>query len=272
MSEIKNKLLEMGQSPKRALGQNFLVNEEVIQKIIDAVRKTATDCVVEVGPGLGSLTEDLLGLGLDLRVIELDREFCIYWRKRNVSVIEADALRLNWEEIQLKPNTLLVSNLPYQISTGLVVDRCMGPMAINSMILMFQKEVAQRLMARPKTKAYGMLSVMAQTHFSISCLLESAPGDFYPPPKVASRVLCFTRKPSPVKSSQDLLYFLKAAFAMRRKFLSKNLANWKGSAISASRRQEAFKQLGLAANVRAEELDPEMFIQLYSELCKGDGI
>src|SRR5690606_8077538 len=111
--------------------------------------------IVEVGPGLGSLTEDLLACGNNLLLIELDAKFAEFWRSRGVDVIEGDALDLRWDELRLPAGSRLVSNLPYQIGSRLVVDVSVSAPAIDSMVLMFQKEVAERMAAAPKSKAYG---------------------------------------------------------------------------------------------------------------------
>src|SRR5690606_25942729 len=131
-----------------------------------------------------ALTEPLLNSSLQPRVIEFDSDFVKYWSTRGIDVIDGDALKVNWNDLGLRENSLFVSNLPYQISTNIVIDRCLGPAQVRWMVLMFQKEVAQRLTASPRTKEYGMLSVMAQLHFKMRKVAEAAPRDFYPAPKV----------------------------------------------------------------------------------------
>ncbi|MEK6556398.1 MAG: 16S rRNA (adenine(1518)-N(6)/adenine(1519)-N(6))-dimethyltransferase RsmA, partial [Bdellovibrionota bacterium] len=206
--QIMRRLQEMEVAPKRSLGQNFLVSEHVIENIISQVRSFKPKAIVEIGPGLGSLTEKLLAMAVPIHLIELDREYARYWKQREtaaqganigssvaggVQVSEADALHIDWNEIVKNPATLLVSNLPYQIGARVVIDRSLGPDSVTKMILMFQKEVAQRLMATPSTKDYGFLTVVAQAQWKIRLLLEAKPNDFYPAPKVTSRVLIFER-------------------------------------------------------------------------------
>lgn len=267
--EILHRLREMGAEPKRSLGQNFLIAEHVIEKIVNAAKLTSSAALLEVGPGLGALTEGLLLLGRPLRAIELDSRFATYWRVRGLDVVEADALALDWAELKLEPNTLLVSNLPYQISSSLVVDRSIAPFGVEKMILMFQKEVAQRLVARAGTKEYGLLTVIAQSFWSVRLLLEAGPGDFYPPPNVASRVLIFTRDEQEVVADpQRFLTFVKAAFAQRRKLMAKNLVSgWFGGAKERLPEIEAgLAEIGKGPQARAEELDPAQFRRLYSRL------
>jgi len=251
---LKARLQEMGISPKRALGQNFLVNPGVIDKIIEQVMRLPFQDLLEIGPGLGALTEPLLQKDQRPRLIELDRELMEYWRSRGLDVIDGDALKINWDGLTLREPSLLVSNLPYQISTHLVIDRCLGPSALKWMVLMFQKEVAERLMAVPKTKDYGVLSVMAQLHFKMRKVADASLRDFYPAPKVASRVLYFERLDRQMLGV-PFLKFVKQAFHQRRKFLLKNLGVVVDKATLA--------RVGLSEKVRAEELDPETFAKLF---------
>jgi 16S rRNA (adenine1518-N6/adenine1519-N6)-dimethyltransferase len=262
--DLKSRLQEMGLSPKKAFGQNFLVSPMVIRKIVDAVRAKPFSDLIEIGPGLGALTEPLLAADLHPRLIELDRDLIEHWRTRGCEVIDNDALKVDWQALSLRPGSLLVSNLPYQISTHLVIDRCFGPVQIERMVLMFQKEVAERLTAKPKTKAYGLLSVMAQTFFVLEKVTDAGPRDFFPPPKVASRVLSFTRKTGSLPGER-FLTLLKAGFAFRRKFLLKNL---KGVVDKSTMEKlpEIWKSLGLKDQARAEELTPEKWRELYVSL------
>ena len=267
--EILAKLQTMGIAPKRSLGQNFLVADHVIEKILFAAKQFAKSAIIEVGPGLGALTEGLIALEKPFSVIELDREFSNYWRERGVKITEGDALQVDWHKLELPPETLLVSNLPYQISSSIVIDRSVDPAGVGSMVLMFQKEVAQRLVAKAKTKDYGLLTVIAQTFWDVRFLTEEGPGCFYPPPNVASRVLMFKRQePKELKNPESFLKFAKAAFAQRRKLLTKNLLEgWcNGDKEKLPQIEAGLKEIGAAPMARAEELDPTQFLRLYSLL------
>ncbi len=272
MNEILEKtitrLRRLGVEPKRALGQNFLVSDVAIDKIIECVRKLEPAHMIEIGPGVGSLTDELVKAGKPLLLIELDKTFAEFWRAQGVELIEFDALQVDWENLPIPASTVLVSNLPYQISTSLVVDRCFGPQKITAMVLMFQKEVAERLMSGNRSKEYGLLSVMAQTFWEIKKLLEAGPRQFWPEPNVASQVLVFKRRPSPLPGHEkEFLNFLKVAFAQRRKLLTKNLL--------ALPEPFRLKQDGVAATLeamkvnpkaRAEELSVSQFIELFKTL------
>ncbi len=276
---IKAKLLarldELGAAgPKRSLGQNFLVSEIVIERIVNAVQRYLEDQIIEIGPGLGSLTDELIGLGKSLSLIELDQKFAQYWRTRaeegsqsKIEVIEADALRINWAPISGMQKNILVSNLPYQISSSLLIDRSLQPHLIATMILMFQKEVAQRITAECRSKDYGLLTVIAQNFWRIDLLCECAPRDYYPPPNVASRVLIFKiRKDGlDIEKREDFLKFVKAGFSHRRKLLFKNLM---GQYLSSRNLPEelllaAFEKTKISFKARAEELSPDEFRELF---------
>ena len=144
--ELTARMQSLGIEPKRSLGQNFLISERVVAKIIETVERLgkARPALIEVGPGLGSLTESLLTLEKPLTLLELDKSLARFWRERGGDVMEGDALKLDWRTLNLPQGTLFVSNLPYQISSSLVVERSVEPAGIEVMILMFQKEVAQR--------------------------------------------------------------------------------------------------------------------------------
>ncbi len=265
--------------PKRSLGQNFLISERAVSKIIEAARQFSQTApgLVEVGPGLGSLTESLLLLNRPLSLLELDRTFADYWRSREQKVIEGDALKLNWIDLNLPEGTVLVSNLPYQISSSLVIERSVQAAGVGKMILMFQKEVAQRLMAQARTPDYGLLTVIAQSFWRLKNLLEAAPQEFYPAPNVASRVVTFEKidRDWPLSASpQGYLNFVKAGFAQRRKMLFKNLSSgWlslkEGQNVNGEKLTGAFSQNNLSVQVRAEELDPSTFLRLYLSVIES---
>ena len=269
---VLEKLRDLGaDGPKRSLGQNFLISDHVVDRILFAARSESFTDLVEVGPGLGAITEDLLTLEHPLTVIELDRRFAEAWRENErVRVVERDALRVDWRELELRAGSLLVSNLPYQISSSLVIERSLEPAGLTRMVLMFQKEVAQRIAARAATKEYGLLTVIAQVFWETQTVCEAGPRDFYPPPNVASRVLQFRRRKvawieSGGGTAEGFLRFAKGGFSQRRKLLLRNLQNalFNGEAAVAPKLEAVFTAHGLAPTARAEELDPETFVRVY---------
>lgn len=270
MSESQRRLMQVleqvSSGPKKSLGQNFLISDVVIGRIVSAAKQFTFDRLIEIGPGPGSLTYFLKDLSSDFHVIELDRDWSAYWKNQGLNVIEADALRIDWQKL-IQKKTLLVSNLPYQISSSIVIDRCLDTPSVMGMVLMFQKEVAQKIRGEPSTDNYGFLTVMAQSFWNISFVSEAGPRDFFPPPKVASRVLCFTQKPKeqiPV-DPQQFLQFVKQAFMQRRKTLR---SNWEGYLNQKNPEMwqiliEQIKTWGFQDKLRAEELSPDQFCLLY---------
>lgn len=272
-ARTKKRMSDLGLDPQKTLGQNFLVNDHVVNKIIEAVKGFDSTQLIEVGPGVGSLTELLLEMEKPLKLVEFDRNFAAYWRRRSLIVFEGDALRLDWGQFQLETGTTLVSNLPYQISTHIVVDRCLGPLQIENMVLMFQKEVAERIIARPRTSDYGTLSVLMQSCWDIQKVVDAAPGDFWPAPKVASQVLQFKRKkPQEVNHLELFLKFLKVAFSQRRKFLIKNLLSQPlNSQVHIEVLRQCFDELHFSQKARPEELSVIDFQKLFSKLGSLNG-
>ena len=182
-----------------------------------------------------------------------------------MEVIAGDALQIEWGFAR---GRLLVSNLPYQISSSLVIERSLDSEPLVGMILMFQKEVAQRIAAEASNKEYGFLTVIAQNFWRIDLLCECAPRDYYPAPNVASRVLIFKNLNDPLDSRQrnEFLKFVKAGFSHRRKLLYNNL---RGQYFSSRNLSEdllisAFEKSQISPKARAEELSPEKFRELFA--------
>ncbi len=272
MSEtLKQKILsrmeELGIQPKRSLGQNFLVSSNVVNKIVEASEPEKFYKVFEIGPGLGALTDDLKEKNSNLTLIEYDRTFAEFWRSQGLDVNELDALKMQWQEMAWDEGSyLLVSNLPYQISSRLVVDLSTQNPSFERMTLMFQKEVAQRIQAQAGTAEYGLLTVVAQVAWRIRLVLEAGAVDFMPKPNVASRVLLFDRREPRLEGADypSFLKFLKICFQNRRKKLLPKLTGYQKKPTL----KEIFTIAGLNEDVRAEKLEPEQFLLLYFALKK----
>lgn len=259
---LRRRQEELGVAAKKSLGQNFLVSDAVIGKILDEARGMRPGSLIEIGPGLGALTDGLRETGAPLTLIELDSVFADYWRGQGEEVIEVDALRWSWELSGFDRPCVLVSNLPYQISSSLVVDRCLDERPLDGMILMFQKEVAQRLKARPGHELYGFLSALAQTFWKIEQVVDAGPREFSPAPKVASRVLSFRPKERPVDDPRRFLKVMKAAFLHPRKYLVSNLGE--GLGLPKDEVKERFVRAQWNPQIRADQLAPEKFLELYA--------
>ncbi|MNJ92659.1 Ribosomal RNA small subunit methyltransferase A [compost metagenome] len=259
-------LEKIGIAAKRSLGQNFLVSDLVIERIINQVKEFQPEAMIEVGPGPGALTHFLRQMGCPLQLIELDRTLAQYWRDEGFDVVEEDALRIDWKRFYSDKKMVFVSNLPYQISSSIVIERSLENQGVEHMVLMFQKEVAQRIRAPAKNEHYGLLSVIAQVFWKTEMVTEAGPRDFSPPPRVASRVLCFSRLPSEISDRPSFLKFVKASFAQRRKLLKSNLSGLLGQKkLTEGELVQWLAEMGFKETARAEELSPMQFVQLYKK-------
>jgi 16S rRNA (adenine1518-N6/adenine1519-N6)-dimethyltransferase len=260
LEKTQLRLAELNLQPKKALGQNFLISDRIVDRILEKIKEVQPKQLIEVGPGLGSLTDRLLDLSLPLQLIELDLMFFQYWKSRGVEVFNEDALKWDWN-LDHPANTLFVSNLPYQISSRILIERTLDHSLLCCMILMFQKEVAQKIRAKIGTENYGMLAVFTQTFWKIEKLVDAGTIDFYPPPKIASQVLVFQPKSSEL-DARKFFRLLKVAFSHPRKILLSNL-----SALAPRKNLEPiFESRALSEKVRAEQLSIDDFHYLYDRL------
>ncbi|GLH70047.1 ribosomal RNA small subunit methyltransferase A [Geothrix rubra] len=248
--------------PKRAFGQNFLVNEGAIRTIVDAALASPAPRLLEIGPGPGVLTERLLADGRPLWAVDLDPEACALLRERfaarpSFHLLEGDAVRIGLPE---GPPWSVVGNLPYNAATPILARMLTEGVPWERMVLMFQLEVAQKLMGEPGTKAYGPLSVLAQLCARLTRLAKLGPGSFRPAPKVDSAVVLFEpRAEAPTPSERKaLLAVLHRSFAHRRKTLANN---WQG-VLSG----EALSEVGLASALRAEVITPSAWLSATRSL------
>ena len=259
LERLEKRLLELKVSAKKSLGQNFLVSDSVINKIIQAVDEEKPEKLIEIGPGCGALTDLLIQKYSNLTLIELDRDFAAFWRAQNLKVIEADALQMNWD---FGSDYGLVSNLPYQISSSLVIERSLDAAQLKFMVLMFQKEVAQRIRAVAQSEHYGMLSVIAQEFWHTETVCDAGSREFKPAPKVSSRVLKFRPKKSNISDKKLYLSFVKACFQQRRRVLSTNLSAL-DSRFNTEKFNDWLNQNKKSQKVRAEELSPTEINSLF---------
>lgn len=253
LERLEKRINELHIFAKKSLGQNFLVSDHIIAKIIEATAELKCARLVEVGPGCGALTDLLREKYSDLTLIELDRVLIEYWKSQNMNVISGDALQIDWG---FAKDHALVSNLPYQISSSLVIERSLDVSPLLGMVLMFQKEVAQRIRATCESDHYGMLSVVAQEFWTIETVCDAGPRDFKPAPKVASRVLKFVPRQTNVADRTQYLHFVKACFQQRRRVLSTNLNALPSKTYDLNRLSQWFELNKKSIKIRAEELSP----------------
>lgn len=262
LERLEKRLNELRIFAKKSLGQNFLISDGVINKILAAVDVEKPELVIEVGPGCGALTDLLTEKYKNLTLIELDRSLAQFWRSLDFQVIEADALQMDWK---FSSDHLLVSNLPYQISSSLVIDRSLDPVPLKAMILMFQKEVAQRIRAQQQTDHYGMLSVIAQEFWTIETVCDAGSREFKPAPKVSSRVLKFLPRKSNVIDKKQYLGFVKTCFQQRRRVLTTNITSL-DSKFNKSGLRQWLADNNKSEKIRVEELSPVEINSLYNFL------
>jgi 16S rRNA (adenine1518-N6/adenine1519-N6)-dimethyltransferase len=264
---LRDVIRRHGLSAKKSLGQNFLLDLNLTSRIARAAEPLENITVVEVGPGPGGLTRALLALGAR-RVIAIERderalaalaEIAARYPGR-LDIVSGDALRVDVRE-QLGPERArVVANLPYNIATALLVNWLTvepWPPWYDSLVLMFQREVAERIVARPGGKTYGRLAVLAGWRTEAKILFDVAPSAFVPPPKVTSAIVRLTPRPEPLAcDSKALQRVTEAAFGQRRKMLRQSL---KSLAVDAGALLEAS---GLEPTARAEEISVDGFVTL----------
>ena len=257
-----------GRTPpiRKSLGQHFLDDPRILDRIADALELTPDDTLIEIGPGRGSLTARLHGKARRLICIEYDRALAARLRERyaeeaSVTVIQADVLTVDFAEIAGGPFKL-VGNIPYYITTPILFQALQPPRPSRAVYLV-QREVAQRLVAKPGTSEYGALSVNAQALSRIEVLFRVAPGSFHPPPKVESAVVRVTPLDRPIIAGDEQPPFRKLvqdAFGLRRKQMRRVVRELLG--IDASAADGLLASAEIDPSVRPETLGPDAFARL----------
>lgn len=259
-----NNRVHQGHYARKRFGQNFLNDQYIIDSIVSAIHPLRSDALVEIGPGLGALTEPV-GEKVDaLTVVELDRDLAARLQTHpflgpKLTIFQQDAMTFNFAELAAERGQPLrvFGNLPYNISTPLMFHLFSYPGAIKDMHFMLQKEVVNRLVAGPGSKAYGRLTVMAQYYCQVIPVLEVPPHSFTPPPKVDSavvRLVPHTCSPYPAVDVKVLSRITTEAFGKRRKTLRNSL----GHLFSA----QVLSDLGIDDTLRAENISIAQYCQL----------
>jgi 16S rRNA (adenine1518-N6/adenine1519-N6)-dimethyltransferase len=250
--------------PKKAFGQNFLVNEGAIATIVGSALASKAPRLLEIGPGPGVLTERLLADGRPLWAVDLDPEACALLGERfstrpHFHLLQGDAVRI---PLPGGEPWSVVGNLPYNAATPILARLLTEDLAWDRMVLMFQLEVARKLMGLPGTKAYGPLSVLAQLCATLTRLVKLGPGSFRPAPKVDSAAVLFEPREDPpsLAERRALLTVLHRSFTHRRKTLANN---WQG-VLSA----EVLAGVGLAPALRAEVIPPAVWLAATRKLIQ----
>ncbi len=250
--------------PRKRFGQNFLQNHHVIDSILRSFHPQATDNVVEIGPGLGALTKPLLRVLDSLTAIEIDTDLLALLAAMPkmhgaLTLISADALTIDYG--QLGENLRVIGNLPYNISTPLLLHLLRFAMHIDDMYFMLQKEVVERLAAHPGNKTYGRLSVIVQYFCEVEQLFIVPPSAFHPEPKVESavvRLIPHRVSPYPSVNFSELERLVASAFSMRRKTLANNLK----PLLSANE----LTAIGIDPSLRPEQISVENYVQIANHI------
>lgn len=270
-SALRAFLEEIGASPKKSLSQNFLVDGNIIRKIATLAGVQTGDPVLEIGPGPGVLTEELLARGAHVLAVEKDRKFAaalprLQTPDHRLTVIEGDILEQDLSKL-LKPKTKLVANLPYQITTPILTAFLPKREFFESITVMVQKEVAARFSALPGTKDYSSITLFVQFYSQPEYGFTVEPTCFYPPPRVKSSVVKFTlREPPPVSSEEAFFAMTRRAFQQRRKMVRTSLKN----AYEIASIDRGLEKIGKGLQVRPENLSLADFLILFQEIDNTD--
>ena len=265
---------------QKKFGQNFLIDPHVLDKIIAAAEITKDDFVLEIGPGIGTLTQYLAEAAREVVAVEIDSSLIPILEDTlssydNVSVINEDVLKVDLKKLAEERNggkpIKVVANLPYYITTPIIMGLFESHVPLKSLTVMVQKEVALRMQAGPGTKDYGALSLAVQYYADPYLAANVPPNCFMPRPNVGSAVIRLTRfEETPVKVTDEALLFrlIRASFNQRRKTLQNGLVNSPELHLSKEQVAEAIEKLGVSPSVRGEALTLEQFAALCNALSE----
>ncbi len=260
--------------PKRSLGQNFLTDPNVARKIVAAVGIEAGGVVLEIGPGRGALTGHLMeSAARRVLAVEMDRNLSpeLKGRYPELAIVNADALRIDWARLDALPGIRIVGNLPYNVASPIMWDLVWKAHSYGRAVFMVQNEVADRIVAKPRSRAYGGLTAWLQSFARVEKLFKVGPAVFTPRPKIDSAVVAFTPLPAEARPAEPERFsrFIKRIFSQRRKQL--------GGMLGASMGDAARKYLedeGLTPAARPEELTPSQIrslMEFVAEVRQDDG-
>lgn len=265
---------------KKKFGQNFLIDPHVLDKIVEAAEVTKDDFVLEIGPGIGTMTQYLCEHARQVLAIEIDKKLIPILQETlasydNVEVREGDILKQDIKAIADQYNEgkpiKVVANLPYYITTPIIMGLFESHVPLANVTVMVQKEVAERMQADPGTKAYGALSLAVQYYAKPYLAANVPPNCFMPRPNVGSAVIrldCLARTPVNVKDEKLMFRLIRASFNQRRKTLQNGIANSPELSFSKEEVAVALEKLGYSATIRGEKLGLQQFATLADELSK----
>ncbi len=264
---------------RKKFGQNFLIDNNILEKIIEAAQITKDDCVLEIGPGIGTLTQRLAEEAGEVIAVEIDKNLIPILNETladydNVTIINDDILKVDINKIVEERGerpVKVVANLPYYITTPIIMTLFEKHVPLHSVTIMVQKEVADRMKVGPGTKDYGALSLAVQYYAKPEIVTKVPAACFMPRPNVDSAVIRLTRyEDTPVKADDEAWLFavIRASFNQRRKTLANGLANAGNLSINRQQVEETLAEMGLPTSVRGETLTLEQFSELANRLLK----
>ncbi|MBQ6589368.1 MAG: 16S rRNA (adenine(1518)-N(6)/adenine(1519)-N(6))-dimethyltransferase RsmA [Butyrivibrio sp.] len=283
-ARTKEVLAKYGMSAKKKFGQNFLIDSGVLDGIVSAAGVTSDDCVLEIGPGIGSLTQYLAESAGKVVAVEIDKTLIPVLADTlseydNVTVINEDVLKVDIDEIVKEYNggkpIKVVANLPYYITTPIIMKLFESGAPIESITVMVQKEVADRMAMGPGNKDYGSLSLAVGYYAEANEVMDVPPSSFIPQPGVGSAVVKLTRYSEPAVQVQDEKYMfeiIRTSFNQRRKTLSNSLANNPALRVSRQQVQDALVEMGIDEKARGEILSLEQFARLSDILQRSSAM
>ena len=265
---------------QKKYGQNFLIDTHVLEKIIRAAEITGDDFVMEIGPGIGTMTQYLCENAREVLAVEIDRNLLTVLQEtlsdyKNVTVLNEDILKMDIGRIAEEYNggkpIKVVANLPYYITTPIIMELFESHVPLESVTVMVQKEVADRMQAGPGTKEYGALSLAVQYYAEAEIAANVPQNCFMPRPNVGSaviRLICHKENPVKVLDEKFMFRLIRASFNQRRKTLQNGLCNDMGLSLKKEDVRDALEQMGLPLEVRGERLSLQEFAKL-SDLLSG---
>lgn len=266
---------------QKRFGQNFLIDGNVVEKIVREAGVTKEDFVLEIGPGIGTMTQILCESAREVAAVEIDGNLILILKEtladyNNVTVINEDILKVDINALATEKNggkpIKVVANLPYYITTPIIMGLFESHVPIDSITIMVQKEVADRMQVGPGTKDYGALSLAVQYYAKPEIVLNVPPTCFMPRPNVGSAVIRLTRhdkNPVDVEDAEYMFKLIRASFNQRRKTLANGLNNSSELQLSKERIEAAIRELGVDRNIRGEALTLEQFAALSNILTRS---
>ena len=255
----------MSRKPKKSLGQNFLIDKNIIHKIMYASEINSNDEILEVGPGTGNLTEFIISKNpKNIHVIEKDENLAIELEKKyldKINIIKKDILKIPFE-FYSKKKFLILGNLPYNISTKILSNWCLNnKLSVSKMILMFQKEVAERILAQVNSREYSRITILSKWKFNIKKVTDVKPNSFFPKPKVHSTVLEFLPKKQiyKIKDPKNLEKVTKIFFSERRKMVKKPIN------ILFKNYRFDYEKFNINPSDRPQNIDVNKFLKIVTE-------